>query len=112
MALRTVQPPLKTADLSIARLPPKTADPRYRTTDWKALRQQILERDNYQCEAPGCRVRAIVVDHIRSPRNGGSDDPSNLRSVCRTHDNRARSCPTAPAATAAGSTRPSRTGAR
>jgi 5-methylcytosine-specific restriction protein A len=93
MTLRTQQPRLKAADLSIARLPPKTADARYRTSDWKALRQQILQRDAHRCVAPGCMAPAVVVDHILSPRNGGSDDPSNLRSVCRTHDNRVKELP-------------------
>jgi 5-methylcytosine-specific restriction endonuclease McrA len=37
---------------------------------------------------PRCGRRAIVCDHIISRRNGGSDDDSNLRSLCRTCDNR------------------------
>ncbi|UDL95629.1 HNH endonuclease [Lichenihabitans sp. PAMC28606] len=90
MALRTMPSRLKAADLSIAKLPPKTADPRYRTTDWDALRQVIFGRDGHQCTAPGCPARAVVVDHVVSPRNGGSDDPANLRSLCRTHDNQVK----------------------
>ncbi len=93
MALRTVQSRLKPADLSIAKLPPKTADAHYRSTDWKTLRAAILQRDGYQCAAPGCTSSAIVVDHITSPRNGGTDAPSNLRSLCRTHDNRVKELP-------------------
>ena len=34
--------------------------------------------------------RAVVVDHIVSPRNGGEDALSNLRSLCRLHDNRVK----------------------
>ena len=93
MALRTIQSRLKSADLSIAKLPPKTADARYTSTDWKRLRVAILQRDGYQCAAPGCTSRALVVDHITSPRSGGSDVPSNLRSLCRTHDNRVKELP-------------------
>lgn len=90
MALRLIKPRLATVDRSVAKLPPKTADVRYRTTDWKALRRAILERDGYRCAAPGCTVRAVVVDHKVSPRNGGTDDPSNLRSLCRAHDNQVK----------------------
>ncbi|WP_131196361.1 HNH endonuclease [Lichenihabitans psoromatis] len=93
MALRTMPSRLKAADLSIAKLPPKTADPRYRTTDWKALRQVIFARDGGGCTAPGCTSRGVVVDHIVSPRNGGSDEASNLRSLCRAHDNQVKEGP-------------------
>ena len=93
MALRTLQPRLKAADLSIAKLPPKVTDERYRTTDWKTLRQQVLQRDGYRCTAPGCTLHAVVVDHIVSPRNGGSDVASNLRSLCRSHDNQVKEQP-------------------
>ncbi|WP_131116498.1 HNH endonuclease [Lichenihabitans psoromatis] len=93
MALRTVPSRLKAADLSIAKLPLKTADPRYRTSDWKVLRQVIFAGDSHQCGAPGCMARGVVVDHIVSPRNGGSDEASNLRFLCRAHDNQVKEGP-------------------
>jgi 5-methylcytosine-specific restriction endonuclease McrA len=36
---------------------------------------------------PGCRRRASIADHIISRREGGSDDKSNLRSLCVACDN-------------------------
>lgn len=93
MALKVIQSGLRTADLSIAKLPAKTADRRYRTADWKVVREQVLERDGHRCRAAGCAARAVVVDHIVSPRNGGSDALSNLRSLCRAHDNQVKELP-------------------
>lgn len=53
---------------------------------WQKLRQQILKRDGYLCVL--CRqanryVSATDVDHITSKAKGGSDDPSNLQSLCK-----------------------------
>jgi hypothetical protein len=57
------------------------------------LRRQILERDGGTCQMcgsaagedsgcePGKRCR-LQVDHIVPISQGGTDDPSNLRSVC------------------------------
>jgi 5-methylcytosine-specific restriction enzyme A len=49
------------------------------------LRAKILERDGYVCTS--CGQPATQVDHIVSKHKGGSDDPSNLASLCRRcHD--------------------------
>ncbi len=51
---------------------------------WRRLRKQILERDRYTCCA--CRtisVMDIEVDHLIPISQGGTDDPSNLRAMCR-----------------------------
>ena len=53
---------------------------------WQHLRKQILERDGHQCQLrlpDVCTGRASQVDHIISVADGGSDEPGNLRSVCR-----------------------------
>lgn len=52
---------------------------------WVKLRARILERDQYLCVP--CRARGIIasatsVDHIKPKAKGGTDDPSNLRSLC------------------------------
>jgi 5-methylcytosine-specific restriction endonuclease McrA len=62
-------------------------DPFYRTAQWIRLRRSALHRDNHTCVIPGCGLKAIVVDHITSRRNGGTDRLANLRSLCRYHDN-------------------------
>jgi hypothetical protein len=78
---------MRIADTSIARVPPKQADPHYLTRDWTQLRQRIFARDRFRCVIPGCGRPAKVCEHVRSRRKGGTDDDSNLCSLCREHDN-------------------------
>lgn len=73
---------------AVARVPVKQADPAYLTTDWKALRAAVFERDGFKCVVPGCGRGAIVCEHIVSRRSGGADAMNNLCSLCRDHDNR------------------------
>ncbi len=47
--------------------------------------QQIRERDLGRCQAPGCSRAATHAHHIVPRSQGGSDDPSNLVSVCTVH---------------------------
>ena len=68
-------------------------DPYYFTPEWRALRQYILERDNYTCVVLGCGDEAVIVDHITSRNAGGDDHPNNLRSLCRLHDNQIKERP-------------------
>lgn len=58
----------------------------------QATRREVFERDGEQCtfvDAKGrrckCRKR-LELDHIVPRARGGSDDASNLRVVCRTHN--------------------------
>jgi hypothetical protein len=62
-------------------------DPFYRTPAWRALRLAALKRDRYRCVVPGCNARATHVDHIVARRDGGPDVLSNLRCLCKSHDN-------------------------
>jgi hypothetical protein len=45
----------------------------------------ILSRDGWRCTAPGCTARELEVHHIVYKSQGGSDDPSNLTSLCPFH---------------------------
>lgn len=53
---------------------------------WQKKREPILERDGGLCQpclrrgriTPGCNT----VDHIINRARGGSDDPSNLQTIC------------------------------
>jgi hypothetical protein len=45
----------------------------------------IAARDGWRCTAPGCTAREIEVHHIVYRSHGGSDDPSNLTSLCPFH---------------------------
>jgi 5-methylcytosine-specific restriction endonuclease McrA len=56
------------------------------TRSWRALRAQILLRDGYQCQIPGCDRAASHVDHRIPLLYGGSDDPSNLQALCAKHN--------------------------
>lgn len=55
--------------------------------EWVKVRKLVLERDNRLCQCDRCKggeirvTAATEVDHIVPKARGGSDDPSNLRSV-------------------------------
>jgi 5-methylcytosine-specific restriction endonuclease McrA len=53
------------------------------TWAWRELREQILARDRWACVM--CGAHAEHVDHIIEVRDGGTDDPGNLRSLCAEH---------------------------
>jgi 5-methylcytosine-specific restriction endonuclease McrA len=59
----------------------------YHTMEWQNLRAAALRRDGYRCTVKGCSARATHVDHVISRRDGGPDVLSNLRSLCKQHDN-------------------------
>ncbi len=54
---------------------------------WDKLRKRILERDKYLCQPclieRGRPTPATQVDHKQPKAHGGTDDPENLRSICR-----------------------------
>lgn len=50
----------------------------------KSLRLQILRRDNHTCRSCGATApdARLQVDHVVPVALGGSDEPSNLRTLC------------------------------
>lgn len=53
---------------------------------WRRLREQVLDRGDHLCQvcrAAGHVSPAYAVDHIRPKAAGGTDDPANLRAICR-----------------------------
>jgi 5-methylcytosine-specific restriction endonuclease McrA len=86
MKLRMQRPLITAANLSIVKVPEKTADPFYSSAEWRVLRLACLKRDRFRCQAPGCTNKANVADHIVSRHNGGKNELSNLRSLCSAHD--------------------------
>lgn len=48
--------------------------------------REILERDGYHCQVPGCRNRRNLNVHHIIPRSlGGGDEPENLVTTCYEH---------------------------
>ena len=59
---------------------------------WKAaltqantVQRRVLERDGWRCTNPGCSRAAAHVHHVEFRSHGGSDEESNLTSVCAAH---------------------------
>jgi 5-methylcytosine-specific restriction endonuclease McrA len=58
----------------------------------RAVRREVFARDGEQCtfldeHGQRCPARAFLeLDHIQSRARGGSDEPSNLRVLCRAHN--------------------------
>ena len=53
---------------------------------WDALRQTILSRDNYECQqSDGLCYGPLQIHHIIPLSKGGSNDPSNLITLCLYH---------------------------
>src|SRR5262245_58616440 len=52
--------------------------------EWKALRAEVLRRDGFKCLECGTAVRNAEADvHHLLPRSaGGTDEPSNLITLC------------------------------
>lgn len=55
----------------------------------KKLRTEIIQRDNYTCvnckfKAESYETSRLHVDHIIARVNGGTNDPSNLQTLCST----------------------------
>ncbi|WP_156193436.1 HNH endonuclease [Corynebacterium kalinowskii] len=46
------------------------------------LRLKILRRDRYTCQRCGTKAGPFEVDHITAVAFGGTDDESNLQTLC------------------------------
>lgn len=90
---------LKRRAVQGARAKPKSAPPRGASVPPTrhvpvSTRRHVLERDEHRCQyvAPdGTRceqTRSLEIDHIVPFARGGSHDPSNLRVLCRAHNQR------------------------
>lgn len=68
-------------------------DPFYKSAAWRRLCEAVRKRSRGVCEVPGCGQPGKVVDHIAGRRRGGSDTLTNLRHLCRRHDNQIKEGP-------------------
>ncbi len=70
---------------------PNSADRGY-GHEWRKLRAFVLKRDGklcVPCGAAGRLTPATHVDHVVPKAAGGTDDPANLRAICkRCHDSK------------------------
>jgi 5-methylcytosine-specific restriction endonuclease McrA len=51
---------------------------------WRAMRLRVFRRDGYRCRVCGRLCARPECDHIVARANGGSDNESNLQTLC--HD--------------------------
>lgn len=66
--------------------PRKARDPFYISAEWELLRAAAIARDSGRCTE--CGEPGRIVDH-RIPRSkGGPDKLWNVRTLCRTCDNK------------------------
>jgi 5-methylcytosine-specific restriction enzyme A len=66
-------------------VPPKEADPHYRTPEHKTWAATVIRRAGNMCQSPGCGRSGVrlFADHIRELRDGGAaTDPANGQALC------------------------------
>lgn len=58
--------------------------------EWKSLRREVFERDNYTCQNCGSQDNAeyLECDHIQPVAHGGKHVLGNLQTLCRTCNRR------------------------
>ena len=49
---------------------------------WRRLKAKIHLRDKYTCQCCGVVTMELELDHIVNVAQGGTDDESNLQSLC------------------------------
>ena len=67
-----------------------------RPRQWDRIRRKVLDRDGWRCQKCGGPGK-LHVHHKRELRRGGSNDLSNLKTLCRDCHIRAHRRPACPA---------------
>lgn len=50
--------------------------------NWDEIRHNVYRRDNYTCKQCGATNTRLHCDHIKPLSKGGTNDYSNLRTLC------------------------------
>jgi 5-methylcytosine-specific restriction endonuclease McrA len=61
-------------------------NPYYLSREWNQIRAAVLKRDGYRCTNADCTAprNRLNVHHRIERSDGGSDQPSNLRTLCQS----------------------------
>lgn len=90
--MKSLRPRVREMDVSIAKAPPKEADPYYGTQQHRDWRETVLRRAGYRCEwtdnGMRCSRRApeyqLYADHIKERSDGGHDTGAG-QALCAVH---------------------------
>jgi len=65
--------------------------------NWYHARRAALKRAAYRCELPECgKSSRLEVHHVTPQHAGGTNEPENLRVLCRKHHVREHATPATP----------------
>ena len=85
MALKTLRPRLATISTKAVN---DTHQPKSRWghgrggRPWRRKREDIFKREKYTCQVCGRVGGELELDHILNVARGGTDDASNLQTIC------------------------------
>ncbi len=79
--LSTLQPRLKPTQ---SHAPKKNWGKSRGGRPWRRLKDKILSRDNYTCQACGRIGGKLELDHIINLASGGIDNEDNLQILCQS----------------------------
>lgn len=94
LRLRTLGPLVRQVDTNTVQLPGKYKNPLYNTPEFRAWREQVMNRADYRCEALERGLRCtkawpehrMIADHIVELKDGGQPfDIANGRCLCPMH---------------------------
>ncbi len=83
---------LKPGEYRLVNWPPEKPPPAFSRNISAKIRAQVLERNGYTCKMCGIaagdpddrtgRPARLHIGHIKDKKQGGSDEPDNLRALC------------------------------
>lgn len=84
MALKSLKPRLNTLGKTTTQLSKKNWGKGRGGRPWRRKRLEIFKRDKYTCQSCGVVTTELECDHIINTAQGGTDNASNLQSLCKT----------------------------